>query len=210
MNLRHVERWTSPCLTVDDTDPDNHKIILSGSGVSFINGDLYRFRRFIISLPFPAAQVNEREEYLLFTSFQTVVEGVPSSTLTYPTRLVCDRSSYTYKRNDKSRKRCNLIRLPEEFLNNQRTDRVAVVTVTISGVPAEISNAVKTMREDDLPSVGLAYQKSAYTLATLIIRYIFLFFSLCHTVRFIVHSKHTSMLYEQRMIVTLQIFYFGT
>ncbi|KPI87532.1 putative lipase domain protein [Leptomonas seymouri] len=190
-DLRHVEKWSSPCVAstpMESTTVTSPDMVLTWAGqdLHHLHSTLVRFRRIVVSLPTPADQANSVEHYDLIAS--TTMEG---GDLTWTSNR-----SLTL-RCQKIKSRCDTARVPEDLL--AETSGSNSFHFSLRSVPPSLAAGAAD------GAVGVAYQRSSYTIATVVWRYVLLFLSLIHTLRFIALRKYTSTLYEQEWTLALQI-----
>ncbi|KAG5490424.1 hypothetical protein JKF63_00544 [Porcisia hertigi] len=195
VDLRHMDKWTSPCVISQPTGAADGALTtlatvsLKWSGASFMDqrSSLVRYRRLAFSLPAPADQATTVQVYNLVAETRMSGDGVEWLS-EYSISMRCDRR----------KRRCDVVRVPEFLLGNT-PNSLSEFSVTLTSVPASLAAGAAS------GSVGLAYQRSAYTVATICWRYGLMFLSLVHTLRFILYRRYTSSLYEQTWTIVLQM-----
>lgn len=191
VNLRHLEKWTSACVTsipMPTSASSSATVVLTWSGQNFdhLHAKLVRYRRVVVSLPPPPDQVQEVQDYDLVAS-TTIDAGGLRWTSNRSLTLRCHRT----------RSRCNTVRVPEDLLAETRG--ATSYSFELQSVPASMAAGATD------GAVGIAYQRSSYTVATVVWRYVLLFLSFLHALRFVAFRKYTSTLYEQGWTLALQI-----
>ncbi|KPA80501.1 putative lipase domain protein [Leptomonas pyrrhocoris] len=193
-DLRHVEKWSSSCVTSAPMDgtggggavPTDVILTWAGHDLDHLHAKLVRYRRVVVSLPTPADQVNPVENYDLIAS-TTMEGGGLTWTSNRSLTLRCQRK----------KSRCDVARVPEDLL--AETSSSNAFRFSLLSVPASLAAGAAE------GAVGVAYQRSVYTIATLVWRYVLLLLSFLHTLRFIAFRKYTSTLYEQAWTLALQV-----
>lgn len=195
VDMRFVSKFSSPCVTTEPalnasvgTSSDLVTLRWSGNQFQHQRSRLVRFRRLVFSLPVPASQTASVQEYdLLAVSQLTDTDGVQYAS-EYPFTLRCDTRNV----------RCDTARVPEQLLGGAPPLSM-LVSFAVTSVPAPLATDAAS------GAVSLAYQRSTYTVATVVWRYVLIFLSLLHTLRFIAYRKYTSTLYEQSWLLILQL-----
>ncbi|KAG5474082.1 hypothetical protein CUR178_04193 [Leishmania enriettii] len=196
VDLRYMDKWTSPCVTLllpaaaangTLTAPKMASLRWDGADLAHLHSKMVRHRRLALSLPTPADQTRRVQEYNLVA--ETRVSGAGVEWVSeYPVLVRCD----------KTRRRCDVVRVPEMLLGNAPKFADGF-SFTLTSAPESLAAGAAG------GSVGIAYQRHAYTLATIVWRYVLMFLSLIHTLRFIAYCKYTSTLYEQSWTIFLQM-----
>ncbi|CAJ1039465.1 putative Wnt-binding factor required for Wnt secretion/Lipase (class 3) [Leishmania shawi] len=195
VDLRYMDKWTSPCVNSTPTVAPNNTLTTlatvslrwAGANLTRQQSSMVRYRRLVLSLPPPADQASRVQEYNLVAQTRISGDGVERVS-EYPFTMRCDRT----------KRRCDVARVPELLLGSA-PKFAGEFSVTLALVPESLAAGAAG------GSVGIAYQRSAYTLATIVWRYVLMFLSLIHTLRFVVYCKYTGTLYEQRWTLILQV-----
>ncbi|KAK7200053.1 lipase domain protein [Novymonas esmeraldas] len=197
VDLRYMEKWTSPCVVATPSaavsasspgaPPATVSLRWSGADLSHQSTSLVRYRRIAFSLPTPATQTSPVEVYDLVAETRMSGDGVESAA-EFAFAMRCERA----------KARCDVARVPELLLGSVPAF-VSEISFALTGVPESLAAGAAN------GAVGVAYQRSAYTVATLVWRYVLIVLSLLHTLRFIAYRKYTSTLHEQSWTLILQI-----
>ncbi|KAG5497328.1 hypothetical protein JIQ42_03814 [Leishmania sp. Namibia] len=195
-DLRYMDKWTSPCVTLllpaaaangTLTAPQMASLRWDGADLAHLHSKMVRHRRLAFSLPTPAGQTRRVQEYNLVA--ETRVSGAGAEWVSeYPVLVRCGKTT----------RRCDVARVPEILLGNAPKFADGF-SFTLTSVPESLATGAVG------GSVGIAYQRHAYTLATIVWRYVLMFLSLVHMLRFIAYCKYTSTLYEQSWTIFLQM-----
>ncbi|KEG14691.1 lipase domain protein [Trypanosoma grayi] len=110
----------------------------------------------------------------------------PTSASLYNTTTLCSRTE----------RRCSSVVLPQDVVVANNGSRI---TLTIFGVEEELGNV------SALSAVGIVFQRSAYTIGTIVWRYGFLLFSFLHLIRFVYRKRYSKTLYEQYWVMLLHL-----
>ncbi|RNF25622.1 putative lipase domain protein [Trypanosoma conorhini] len=190
-DLRHYDKWTSPCVTSTAENTTDGLYTIRWEGGPYKKGfddSSVRFTRVVLSLANAEDWGNGTETVRSYNITAVIPYDVVSgdfSALSFT--VTCTRKS----------PRCSQFDLPAEVvLNNTSTGRKSL---TLIGVPAPLARVVGNS------SVGVVFQKYAYSQGVFIWRYLFLLLSFLHFLRFIVYKKFTSTLHEQSWVVVLQL-----
>lgn len=185
VNVRHATRWSSPCVTLtSETVPP--QVYWTGPASPTLLSRLVRFSRIAVSLPTPVNMTSDKVRYLVQTRV-TLVGNKYEEEFDYPTRITCNAN----------RPRCQLFRVPLDALFD---DTLLTARFTLLDAPEAMREAIASRPS----AVGIAFQRRSYTIAVMILRYLFLLFSICHTVWFIAHWHFTNHMYEQRWVMIMQ------
>ncbi|CAM69696.2 putative lipase domain protein [Leishmania infantum JPCM5] len=194
VDLRHMDKWTSPCVTSPTAaangtlaTPATVSLRWVGSTLTHQHSSMVRYRRVAFSLPPPTDQAGIVQVYNVVAENRISGNGVERVS-EYPLSIRCDRT----------KTRCDVARVPELLLGNTPT-LAGEFSFTLTLVPESLAAGAAG------GSVGIAYQRSAYTVATIVWRYTLMVFSLIHTLRFVAYCKYTSALYEQSWTLVLQV-----
>ncbi|KAG5473794.1 hypothetical protein LSCM1_04424 [Leishmania martiniquensis] len=195
VDIRYMHEWTSPCVTFLPTAaangtleaPKTVSLRWGGADLTPLQSNMARYRRLAFSLSTPSGQRSGVQQYRLVA--ETRISGAGVDWVSeYPLSVRCDTT----------KRRCDVARVPELLLGN--TPRFSgEFSFTLTLVPESLAAGAAGS------SVGIAYQRHAYTCATLVWRYVLMFLSLIHTLRFIAYCKYTSILYEQGWTILLQV-----
>ncbi|CAG9577865.1 putative lipase domain protein [Leishmania major strain Friedlin] len=195
VDLRRMDKWTSPCVTSPPTVAANGTLTTpapvslrwGGLNLTHQHSSMVRYRRVAFSLPPPTDQASIVQVYNVVAESRISGNGVERVSK-YPLSIRCDRT----------KTRCDVARVPELLLGNTPTF-AGEFSFTLTLVPESLAAGAAG------GSVGIAYQRSAYTVATILWRYTLMVFSLIHTLRFVAYCKYTSTLYEQSWTLVLQV-----
>lgn len=152
----------------------------SGQVSDVFDSKLNRFLHLFFSLATPSNMTDDSQILKLnFGFLVTNASGVLQGNVSYAVTTECRRGE----------PRCDLLVLP------------ATVTITNNSFVQLIlfdppSSVVSTVKQS---AIGAVYQKSTYTLVTIVMRYAFLLMALIHLCRFAWHSTGR-MMYEQQWI----------
>ncbi|PWV12849.1 putative lipase [Trypanosoma cruzi] len=190
-DLRQYDKWNSPCVRtkLENATGDLYTIRWEGGpyGAAFESATV-RFPNIVMSLASPDDWGHETDSTRTY-NIQAVIPHAANTDeiFTFPLHVTCTRSS----------RRCAFVQLPPEAVLNETSSETR--SLTLRGVPATLA------RVANKSSVGIVFQRYAYSLGIFIWRYMFLLISFLHLVRFIVYKKFTSTLYEQSWVVVLQL-----
>lgn len=195
VDLQYMDKWTSPCVTSPPTVAANGTLMTpatvslrwGGSNLTYQHSSMVRYRRVAFSLPPPTDQASVVQVYNVVAENRISGSGFEWVS-EHPLSIRCDRT----------KTRCDVARVPELLLGSTPTF-AGEFSVTLTLVPESLAARAAS------GSVGIAYQRSAYTVATIVWRYTLTVFSVVHTLRFVAYCKYTSTLYEQTWTLILQV-----
>ncbi|CCW59638.1 unnamed protein product [Phytomonas sp. EM1] len=209
-DLRGVQFSSSAITTMNTTIaglrcPPNAREVyyLRWEGINFgslANVKLNRFAHLVLSLASPMARITPLGSKHRTYQLLVLLEEMLSYNTTLPLVLLSNSSQrYVYRtfvtcHFDESR--CATVVVPPSVALPTSN---STYTLTLLDVDAELGDAAVS---DSF--VGLIYQRGIYTMATMIWRYGGIIFTLLLMVRFLSHSWHSSMLYEQYCVLFLQ------
>ncbi|ESL10618.1 lipase domain protein [Trypanosoma rangeli SC58] len=178
----------------------NLRWVGSGQGMS-LNVKLNRFVRVILSMASPQDQLPEGMEWKRYPLMVALEESPlspdeetssssrmqpPKGVFFYNTSTVCYRTS----------PRCSSVVLPQTVAVVTKESQI---TLTIFDVDEALGNV------STASAVGIFFQRSAYTMSTIVCRYVFLLFSILHLIRFIYRKRYSRTLYEQYWVMFLHL-----
>ncbi|ORC90193.1 putative lipase domain protein [Trypanosoma theileri] len=190
-DLRNYDQWTSPCISekvLNDTT-GLYSIVWEGGpyGRDF-DDRLVRFPNLVISFASPDNWGETIENLQVFNLEAHIPGSLNFDRVTaLPLTITCGRSS----------ERCDNAELPPTVVLN--TTDIQKMSLKLLNIPATLEHGVNNS------SIGILYEKRPYGLGSLVWRYVFLFLSFLHLVRFIVYLKFTNTLYEQTWVIVLQL-----
>ncbi|PWV12850.1 putative lipase [Trypanosoma cruzi] len=162
---------------------------------------LNRFVRVILSMASPRDQLPEGvnwEKYPLMIALEESLlpsdDNESSSSDMQPKKSVFfyNTSTICYR----SIPRCSSVVLPQTVAVATNESRI---TLTIFGVDEALANVSAAS------AVGIFFQRAEYTMGTIVCRYVFLFFSILHLIRFIYRKRYSRTLYEQHWVMFLHL-----
>lgn len=190
VSLTKIETWSSNCanqfnysvLAADNATNDYSDIVWSG----FIENDpLARFPHIVFSMQNPNATLSAAYTisfgYTITNASHAIISSLPNSTIAEYTVLCTENHA-----------RCSTVVIPTTSTGRPNATLVTLIAV---GVPQAIASRIVVGS-----AVGTVHQKRSYTIASLVVRYTLMFFSLLQLARFLYHKKFTSTLYEQTWI----------
>ncbi|RNF06145.1 putative lipase domain protein [Trypanosoma rangeli] len=178
----------------------NLRWVGNGQGMS-LDVKLNRFVRVILSMASPKDQLPEGMEWKRYPLMVALEESPlspdeetssssrmppPKGVFLYNTSTVCYRAS----------PRCSSVVLPQTVAVATKESQI---TLTIFDVDEALGNVSAAS------AVGIFFQRSAYTVSTIVCRYVFLFFSILHLIRFIYRKRYSRTLYEQYWVMFLHL-----
>ena len=189
VSLTHFDNWNSQgCLSVANFSNSNlTDFSWHGQVGMLFASKLNRFPQIVLTAPTPA---NLTDAVTFSLNFGLVVTN--SSDNAKGSTLTTLEKSITCQPN---KPRCTAVIIPTTttyYTNNSD------VTLSLTSVQPALENAMRQA------GVAVIYQKSAYTITTIVLRYVFIVFSLLHLVRFLANKKFTNSIYEQTWIFILQ------
>jgi hypothetical protein len=192
VSLTEIGSWTSPCATqsnytvVDPTTNVSSKrsdIVWTG----FIDTDpLARFLHLVFSMHNPNISLTTSFDM----SFGYTITNTTSTDIVVPNATAVFRVDCA-----EGRTRCSTVVMPTQSTGRPNATHVTLIAI---GVNAELGARIL-----ESSAVGSVNQKRGYTIASIVIRYSLMFFSLLHFARFLYHKKFTNTLYEQTWISIL-------
>ncbi|RNF06146.1 putative lipase domain protein [Trypanosoma rangeli] len=190
-DLRHYDKWSSPCVTstLENAKDELYTIRWEEGPYGGLFKDLsVRFPRVVLSLAFAGDREKGAESVHTYKIEAVISHIVETNYIsTFWCTVTCAQNS----------SRCDYLELPAQAVLNDTSN--GKKSLTLRGVPAPLARVIANS------SVGIVFQRYAYSLGAFIWRYVFLLLSFLHLLRFIVYKKFTSTLHEQSWVVVLQL-----
>ncbi|RNF25623.1 putative lipase domain protein [Trypanosoma conorhini] len=178
----------------------NLRWVGGGEGMS-LDVKLNRFVRVILSMASPQDQLPEGVEWKRYPLLVALEESplAPDNETSSSSRVPPSKEAFFYNTSTvchRASPRCSSVVLPQTVAVATNESQI---TLTIFGVDEALGNVSAAS------AVGIFFQRSSYTMSTIVCRYLFLFFSILQLIRFIYRKRYSRTLYEQYWVMVLHL-----